>query len=99
MDFGSHCKTLPVLLTVAEQFQPHKKGFGGTKCKTFVSRSSLARRIKSLPAEGHRHKKRRAFMKIKILFVTFLTLALFTPGDAQRLDKAKLDQFFDRLAE
>ena len=38
-------------------------------------------------------------MKIKILFATFLTLALFTPGYAQTLDKAKLDQFFDRLAE
>src|SRR5688572_473314 len=37
-------------------------------------------------------------MKIKILFA-FLTLALFTTGDAQTLDKAKLDQFFDRLAE
>ena len=38
-------------------------------------------------------------MKTKILFATLLTLALFTPGYAQRLDKAKLDQFFDRLAE
>src|SRR5688572_3864417 len=38
-------------------------------------------------------------MKIKILFATLLTLALFTPGYAQTLDKAKLDQFFDRLAE
>jgi len=38
-------------------------------------------------------------MKIKILFATFLTLALFTPAYAQTLDKAKLDQFFDRLAE
>ena len=38
-------------------------------------------------------------MKTKILFATFLTLALFTPGYAQTLDKAKLDQFFDRLAE
>jgi hypothetical protein len=28
-----------------------------------------------------------------------LTLALFTTGYAQTLDKAKLDQFFDRLAE
>src|SRR6185436_7333565 len=49
--------------------------------------------------EGHRHKKRRAFLKTKILFATLLTLALFTPGYAQTLDKAKLDQFFDRLAE
>ena len=38
-------------------------------------------------------------MKTKILFATLLTLALFTPGHAQTLDKAKLDQFFDRLAE
>jgi len=38
-------------------------------------------------------------MKIKILFATLLTLALFTAGHAQTMDKAKLDQFFDRLAE
>ena len=38
-------------------------------------------------------------MKIKILLPIFLTLALFTTGYAQTLDKAKLDQFFDRLAE
>jgi D-alanyl-D-alanine carboxypeptidase len=38
-------------------------------------------------------------MKIKIPFATLLTLALFTAGYAQTLDKAKLDQFFDRLAE
>jgi len=38
-------------------------------------------------------------MKIKILFAISLTLALFTAGYAQTLDKAKLDQFFDRLAE
>jgi CubicO group peptidase (beta-lactamase class C family) len=38
-------------------------------------------------------------MKSKILFATLLTLALFTTGYAQTLDKAKLDQFFDRLAE
>src|SRR6266536_6097386 len=38
-------------------------------------------------------------MKTKILFATLLTLALFTPGYAQTLDKAKLDQFFDRLIE
>ena len=35
----------------------------------------------------------------KILFATLLTLPLFTAGYAQTLDKAKLDQFFDRLAE
>src|SRR5213594_48043 len=38
-------------------------------------------------------------MKIKILFATLLTLVSFTAGYAQTLDKAKLDQFFDRLAE
>src|SRR5215471_9913791 len=38
-------------------------------------------------------------MKIKILFATILTLALGAAGYAQALDKAKLDQFFDRLAE
>ncbi|MDQ3750136.1 MAG: beta-lactamase family protein [Acidobacteriota bacterium] len=38
-------------------------------------------------------------MKIKILFATLLTLALFTAAHAQTPDKTKLDQFFDRLAE
>jgi CubicO group peptidase (beta-lactamase class C family) len=38
-------------------------------------------------------------MKIKILFAALLTLALGAAGYAQTLDKAKLDQFFDRLAE
>jgi CubicO group peptidase (beta-lactamase class C family) len=38
-------------------------------------------------------------MKIKILFTAFLTLAFFTASHAQTPDKAKLDQFFDRLAE
>lgn len=38
-------------------------------------------------------------MRIKNLFATLLTLALFTAGHAQTPDKAKLDQFFDRLAE
>jgi D-alanyl-D-alanine carboxypeptidase len=38
-------------------------------------------------------------MKMKISFAILLTLALFTAGYAQTLDKAKLDQFFDRLAE
>ena len=38
-------------------------------------------------------------MKPKILFATLLTLAWFSAGSAQTLDKAKLDQFFDRLAE
>ena len=38
-------------------------------------------------------------MKTRISFATFLTLALLTAGYAQTLDKAKLDKFFDRLAE
>ncbi len=38
-------------------------------------------------------------MKLRVLFATLLTLALFIAGYAQTLDKAKLDQFFDRLAE
>ena len=38
-------------------------------------------------------------MTIKLFLATLLTLALFTAGHAQTLDKAKLDQFFDRLAE
>ena len=38
-------------------------------------------------------------MKTKNLFAILLTLALFTAGHAQTLDKARLDQFFDRLAE
>ena len=38
-------------------------------------------------------------MKIKLLFGTIMTLALFTTVSAQTLDRAKLDQFFDRLAE
>lgn len=38
-------------------------------------------------------------MKIKILFATVLILASFIAAQSQVLDKAKLDQFFDRLAE
>lgn len=38
-------------------------------------------------------------MKIEKLFASFLTLALFTTGYTQSLDKASLDQFFDRLNE
>ena len=34
-----------------------------------------------------------------MLLVPLLPLALSTAGYAQTLDKAKLDQFFDRLAE
>ena len=38
-------------------------------------------------------------MKIKTLLATLLALVLFTAGYAPTLDKAKLDQLFDRLAE
>jgi CubicO group peptidase (beta-lactamase class C family) len=38
-------------------------------------------------------------MKTRTLFTTLLMLALVTAGRAQMLDKAKLDQFLDRLAE
>jgi len=38
-------------------------------------------------------------LKTKTLFAPLLTLALFSTGYAQALDTAKLDQFFDRLAE
>lgn len=38
-------------------------------------------------------------MRINILFTGLLTLALFSGAYAQTADKAKLDQFFDRLAE
>src|SRR3954470_17987783 len=38
-------------------------------------------------------------MKTKILFAIFLTLVLVTAGYGQTLDKAKLDQLFDRLLE
>src|SRR5690348_12225334 len=38
-------------------------------------------------------------MIIRTLFATLLIVALFASGYAQTLDKAKLDRFFDRLAE
>ena len=38
-------------------------------------------------------------MKNKVLSAIFLTLALFTAAYSQTLDKAKLDKFFDTLAE
>jgi D-alanyl-D-alanine carboxypeptidase len=38
-------------------------------------------------------------MKAKIRFAVWVTLALATAGHGQTLDKAKLDQFLDRLAE
>lgn len=38
-------------------------------------------------------------MKIKLRFAVLLTLASFTAASSQTPDKAKLDQFFERLAE
>src|SRR5437879_3248553 len=38
-------------------------------------------------------------MKTKLVFAILLTRGLFTAGYAQTLDKAKLDQLFDRLLE
>ena len=38
-------------------------------------------------------------MGIKILLSALITLALFTSAHSQTLDRAKLGQFFDRLAE
>jgi hypothetical protein len=38
-------------------------------------------------------------MKTKLLFSTLLTLSLLNSARAQALDKAKLDQLFDRLLE
>src|SRR5215217_6747283 len=43
--------------------------------------------------------RNKPLMKIKMLFPTLLTLGLVTAGYAQTLDKAKLDQLFDRLLE
>src|SRR2546426_7132021 len=52
------------------------------------------------PHRRLREESRKTFMKTKkILFATLLTLALFTAGHAETLDKAKLDQLFDRLAQ
>jgi D-alanyl-D-alanine carboxypeptidase len=54
-----------------------------------------------LPAltEAAEPKRGTKYMKIRVLFATLLTLAVFTAGYTQTLDKARLDQFFDRLAE
>jgi D-alanyl-D-alanine carboxypeptidase len=43
--------------------------------------------------------RNKPLMKIKMLLPTLLTLVLVTTGYAQTLDKAKLDQLFDRLLE
>src|SRR6267378_1348554 len=59
----------------------------------------MTRALDSITVLASVARKQEGFMKTKILFATLLTLALFTAGYAQTLDKAKLDQFFDRLAE
>ena len=43
--------------------------------------------------------RNKPLMKTKMLFATLQTLVLVTAGYAQTLDKAKLDQLFDRLLE
>jgi D-alanyl-D-alanine carboxypeptidase len=50
-------------------------------------------------SENYIARTNKSLMKTKMLFATLLTLALFTAGHAQTLDKAKLDHFLDRLAE
>src|SRR6476659_429948 len=54
------------------------------------------RRINSLASAAWSNKRP---MKTKTLFATLLTLISVTAGAAQTLDKAKLDQLFDRLLE
>jgi D-alanyl-D-alanine carboxypeptidase len=46
-----------------------------------------------------KQRAEESLMKAKTLFTTLLMLALVTAGRAQTLDKAKLDQLFDRLVE
>src|SRR5215207_9012400 len=43
--------------------------------------------------------RNKPLMKTQMPFATLVTLVLVTAGDAQTLDKAKLDQLFDRLLE
>jgi D-alanyl-D-alanine carboxypeptidase len=66
-----------------------------------VVRTAYLKANMILPAltETAEPKRGTKYMKIKVLFAILLTLTLFAAGYAQALDKAKLDQFFDRLAE
>src|SRR5437773_12560407 len=75
-----------------------------------TSTSAPAQRKYSITALAPIARKHNSLMKTKILLATLLALALWTAGYAQtldpssvavlrRVDKAKLDQFFDRLAE
>src|SRR6266480_453205 len=66
---------------------------------SYTSSSAPAQRKDSMTAFAPIARKHNSLVKTKILFATLLTLAFFTSGYAQTLDKAKLDQFFDRLAE
>src|SRR5439155_9151946 len=66
---------------------------------SYTSTSAPAQRKDSMTAFAPIARNHNSLVKTKILFATLLTLALFTAGYAQTLDKAKLDQFFDRLAE
>jgi CubicO group peptidase (beta-lactamase class C family) len=49
--------------------------------------------------ENYSAQRNKSLMKTKIPFAALLTLALFIDGHAQMLDRVKLDQFLDRLAE
>jgi D-alanyl-D-alanine carboxypeptidase len=62
-----------------------------TRSERFVNAVPRHQQFSYLPAN--------TYMKAKLLFAILLALALFTTGYAQTPDKAKLDQFFDRLAE
>src|SRR5262249_8861544 len=79
----------PVSATVPIHLTRHPHTHSHRRRKRDHSKTVLA----SLARTG------KAFMKIKLLIPTLLTLALFTAGYSQTLDKAKLDQFFDRLDE
>jgi D-alanyl-D-alanine carboxypeptidase len=62
----------------------------------FVGSALLFRRAAREPTKPD---MRYSSMKVKILLGALLTLMLVGRGYAQTMDKAKLDQFFDRLAE
>src|SRR2546430_2728033 len=66
---------------------------------SYTSTSAPAQRKDSMTAFAPIARNHNSLLKTKMLFATLLTPASFTAGYAQTLDKAKLDQFFDRLAE
>src|SRR5918992_6102347 len=49
--------------------------------------------------QDKQRERNRSLMNTKTLFTTLLMLALVTAGRTQTLDKAKLNQLFDRLLE